>query len=108
MEKEKTKTIYVKPENVCIVRNFLDIHFGYFGHSGGSEVSEKMYHGGISFKSIKNYHSENSPAKYQIIIKYPRDFTRKNKEFLLPGLPESEAKIWDEKILNKLIKIATN
>lgn len=85
----KEKIIKVKPKNVYDICKFLDETYFHTGYGGGLNATEKIYLGGISFKSTnKSFYLENSPVKYEIIIKNQRNF--------------------DKDSLNKLIEIARN
>ncbi len=75
----KEKIIKIKPKNVYDICKFLDKNYFHAGYGGGLNVTNKIYNDGVSFRTIEHHFRKNSPAKYQIIIKYPRDF---NKEEL--------------------------
>lgn len=82
------KIINVKQENVYDICKFLDDSYEHVGYGGGLNSTKKLYFGGISFVSVKNYFLKNSPIEHRIEIRNPENF---NKEKL-----------------NKLIKMAEN
>lgn len=75
----KEKIIKIKPKNVYDICKFLDKNYFLAGYGGGLDVTNKLYFEGISFRTIENHFRENSPVKYEVVIKNQRNF---NKEEL--------------------------
>ena len=76
------KIINIKPENVSVVKEFLDKSYDCVGYGGGLTTIEKIYYEGISFRTIDKSFFSKYPKEYQIAIKSKKNFTKKTLDKL--------------------------